>query len=168
MVVPLHHHQLVRLEPLPGHVPRLPAHLRQAADADALPLADGVERQADVLANRLALLIDNSSRSLRQVLIQELAERPLADEADAGGVLLRVVGQPRLERDATHLGLPEAADREQHARELLLRQAVQEIALVLRSIASSQQQDLPIGFFYLRIMPGRDSLRAQAHGVVEE
>ena len=88
---------------------------------------------------RLPFGVDDRPRRPRQVAVEELAERPLADEADAGRVLLGVVRQPGLERDAPHLGLLQLADREHHARELLLRQAVQEIALVLGRVLSPQK-----------------------------
>src|SRR5688572_16170900 len=123
VVVPLHHHQLVLGDALLRDVPRLP----RAADADALALPDGVEGKADVLTQRFATFINYSAGDLREVAVQELPERPLADEADAGRVLLRVVRQPGLEREAAHFAFLQLADREHDARELLLRQAVQEI-----------------------------------------
>ena len=66
---------------------------------------------------------------------EELGERTLADEADAGAVALVVHGQRALARDAPHLGLGEAADREQRPREQRARHGVQEIGLVLGAIA---------------------------------
>ena len=78
-------------------------------------------------------------RRHRQIAVQELAERPLADEADAGRVLLLRVGQADLGGDAPHLGLAQFAHRKHRARELRLVQAVQEVALVLRRIEPAQQ-----------------------------
>src|SRR4051794_9301896 len=100
MVVALHYDQLVRREVLGRHIPRLAS----AAEADALPLADGVEGEPDVLADRAAAIVDHRARPLRQVAIQELAEGSFADEENAGRILLGMVRQARLERHAPHLG----------------------------------------------------------------
>ena len=71
---------------------------------------------------------------LRQVAVEELAERPLADEADAGRVLLRVVRQAGLERRCARTSVFFSSPTgNEHARELRLVQAVQEVALVLRA-----------------------------------
>ena len=40
-------------------------------------------------------------------------------------------GRPELARARPHLGLPHAAERKEHALHLVLRQPVQEVALVL-------------------------------------
>src|SRR5262245_21071616 len=137
VIVALHYYELIRLEPLVGDIPGLCGCVGNAADADTLSLADGVEGKPDVLPQPLAVLVHDRAWNLRQVTVQELAERPLADEADAGRVLLRVVRQPGLSREPPHLGLLHFADRKHHARELLLVQAVQEIALVLARIHAS-------------------------------
>src|SRR6185369_3135488 len=92
------------------------------ADADALALAERVEAQAHVLADHPAAVVLDRPRRVREVAVQELAERPLADEADAGRVLLLRVRQADLGRDAAHLGLRQLADREQRLRELRLVQ----------------------------------------------
>src|SRR5207237_9776922 len=117
--------RLVRRAVLARHVPCL----ARASDTDALALADGVERKADVLADRAAFGIDDRTGHFGQIAVQELPEGTLADEADAGRVLLCVVRQPRLEGDAAHLGLINFAYREHHARKLFLRQPMQEVAL---------------------------------------
>src|SRR6185295_8329132 len=135
VVVTLHDDELVPAEVLAGDVPGVAC----PTDADALALAYGVEGEPDVLAEDLPLgRLDRAGR-LRQVAVQELAERPLADEADAGRVLLGVVRQPGLERDAAHFALLQIAHREYHAGELLLRQAVQEIALVLAAVLAPEE-----------------------------
>ena len=164
MVMPLHHEQLVGGKVLPRHVPGL----ARTTDADPLALADRIEGEPDVLAERAATFIDDRSRRLRQIAVEEFAERPLADEADAGRVLLGVVRQPRLECDAAHLAFLQLAHREQHAGELLLPQAMQEVTLVLAGIEPAQQPVASIGRVDARVMTRRDLRRAQAHGVVEE
>src|SRR3954468_2263078 len=88
VIMTLHHNELVRSDPLVGDMPGFALHLRHAADADALPLPDGVEGEPDVLADHPALRSLDRPRSLRQVAVQELPERPLPDEANAGRVLL--------------------------------------------------------------------------------
>src|SRR5438045_1701432 len=92
------------------------ARVLEAADADALPLAERVERQADVLADGPAAVVLDRSRRVGEVAIEELAKRPFADEADAGRVLLPRVRQADRGGDPAHLGLGEVADREQRAR----------------------------------------------------
>ena len=75
----------------------------------------------------------------RQVAVEEFAERALADEADAGRILLRVVRQARLGRERPHLGLFQFPEGKKHPRKLRLVQPVQEIALVLRWIEAAMQ-----------------------------
>src|SRR2546430_8489259 len=160
----LHDDQLVGGDALLGDIPGL----ARPADADAFSLPDRIEGKTDVLADRLSILIDDRAGRLRQIAIQELPERPLADEADPGRVLLGVVRQPGFERYAPDFGLPQAADREQHARKLLLVQPMQEISLVLSLVLALQQ---PEGIFWKinsRIVPGGNRGRAQAQRVIQE
>src|SRR4051812_33575097 len=121
MVVPAHHDQLVRRQALFRDIPRL----TRSAEADTLALADSVEGKPDVLAHRAAALVDDRTRRLRQVAVEEFAERPLADEADAGRILLGMVRQPGLRGDAPHFGLFQLAEREQYPRELRLVEPMQ-------------------------------------------
>src|SRR6185312_7371842 len=103
MVVPLHHvqgvagHVLARGEP--GRVTmatgRGAARL-ETADADALALSDRVEAQAHVFAERAAAVVANRPGRVREVTVEELAKRPLADEADAGRILFLRVRQADL------------------------------------------------------------------------
>jgi hypothetical protein len=121
-----------------------------------------------VLADGPAFVVDHAPRRLRQIAVEEFPERPLADEADAGRILLGVVRQPGLEREAAHLGLLELAHREHRARQLFLRQAVQEVTLVFALIGPAKQF-VPVFFFSNPcVVPGGDLLGAQAHGVVQE
>jgi hypothetical protein len=163
VVVAAHHDQLVRRQALLRDVPRL----ARAAEPDAAALAYGVEGEPDVLADPAAILVDDRPGGLRQVAVQELAERPLANEADAGRILLGVVRQPRLARDAAHVRLPQLAEREERARELRLGQAMQEVALVLAGVAALEQAVAPVRRD-ARVVPGGDPLGAEAHRMVEE
>src|SRR5206468_7804484 len=116
----LHDPQRVLREVLACHEPRgvfaataCRALVLDAADAQALALSQRIERQALVLADRAAARVLDRPRLLADVAVQELAERPLADEADAGGVLLLRVGQAHLFGDLPHHGLAQLADGEQ-------------------------------------------------------
>src|SRR3569832_125843 len=105
-----------------------------SADAEALALSERVERQALALADHPALLVLDRAGLLADVAIEEFAERPLSDEADAGRILLLRVGQADLARDAAHFRLAQFADGEQRLRHLRLVQSMQEVALVLRFV----------------------------------
>src|SRR6185436_20291814 len=102
------------------------ARFRLPAYADALALADGVEREPDVRADAHALGRHDRPGLARQVAVEELAERPFADEADPGRILFRMVRQPGLGCERANLGFLQFAQRKQHPRELGLVQAVQE------------------------------------------
>src|SRR5207249_4564905 len=104
----------------------------------------------------------------RQITVQEFAERPLADEADAGGILLVVVRQSGFARDFSHFALVEIAKREHRSRKLRLIQAVQEITLVLSSVLCLEQLINAVDFAYLRVMSGRNALSAHRQRVVKK
>jgi hypothetical protein len=119
VVMALHRDQRVAGDVLGRHEPRRVlaaaargALLLHAADAQPLALAQRVEAQAHVLAQLAAALVLDGTGLVRQVFVQELAEGPLADEADAGRVLLLRIRQRDLGGDASHLGLGQVADRE--------------------------------------------------------
>src|SRR5204862_5495971 len=104
-VMALHDAQLVGGDALLGDIPGL----ARPADADAFSLPDRIEGKTDVLAERRSVLIDDRAGRLRQITIQELAERALADEANPGRVLLGVVRQSGFLGHAAHLRLLEIA-----------------------------------------------------------
>ena len=56
--------------------------------AQALALTQRVKAQAHVFTEHAALVVFDRARGLGDVAVEELSERPLADEADAGRVLL--------------------------------------------------------------------------------
>ena len=176
--VALHHVEHVGFHILAGHVPGvvlagLVLVALDAADVQALPLADGVVHQALVLAEH-ASVVERAdlARLGRQVAHQELAERALADEADAGGILLGRDMQAGPLGDLAHLALVHRAEREQRLRQLRLVEAVEEVALVLGAVLGLQQ--LVFGaavvgpFAHLGVVAGGDALGAHLHGVVEE
>ncbi|MOA04795.1 hypothetical protein D3C78_1243660 [compost metagenome] len=123
------------------------------------------------MAAELAVaVVEDPARFLVDVAVEKVAERPLADEADAGRVLLLRVGQADFLGDAPHFGLVQLAHGEQRLGQLGLVQAVQEIALVLGRVQPFEQLEalrLQV-LAHARIVAGRDLLGAQAHGVVEK
>src|SRR5258708_29904773 len=127
----MHHYHFFFDSILPGDVPRPASRPLPPADADAFALADGVEGKPDVLSDDAAFGRAHRAGLPGQIAAQELTERALADETDPGRVALREIVQPRLFRDCAHHGLLQFPDRENHARELLLVQPMQEVALVL-------------------------------------
>src|SRR6185503_4748909 len=105
VVVALHHDERVGVQVLLRHVPGVARASGLPADADPLALADGIEREADMGSDAHALGRHDRPGLARQVAVEEFAERPLADEADAGRILLRVVRQSCLRGDAADLAL---------------------------------------------------------------
>ena len=165
MIVTLHDDELVRGDVLSGDVPReaLPA------DAEALTLPDRVVHQSHVAPDDAAFGRDHVARFAREIAVQELPERTFADEADPGGILLRVVRQADAFGERADIALQPAAEREERARELLLVQAVQEIALVLRAVRGLEQLEPAVGTPpHAGVVARRDALGAESDGVVEE
>ena len=164
----LRHDQRVVHEILVCHVPRLLGVVTASADAEALALAYRVVHQAVVLPERLAVDAAHDPRLRRQVAAQEVAEAPLADEADAGAVLLGGDREGVLAGDAPHLGLGQFADREQALGQLFAGHRVQEVALVLAGIETLQQPRLAVGERHARVVPCRDARRTQRLGILDE
>ena len=98
-----------------------------------------------------------------QVRLQELRERPLADETDAGAVALVVDGQGVLVRDAAHLALGQRADRKQRPREHGTGDGVQEVTLVLVRVDPAQQP----AAFRAGVVARREQVCAEAQRVLE-
>src|SRR3569832_1848920 len=105
MLVALYHDQRVARHVLGGDEPGLGAAVLLPADAEPLALAEGVVRQALMAAADVAFGCSHVAGVARQVAFEEFAEVALADEADAGAVLLGGVGQADLCVDPTYLGL---------------------------------------------------------------
>src|SRR5699024_10865688 len=104
----------------------------------------------------------------RQIPAQEFAEVALADEADAGGVLLGRGGQPRLAGDLPDPALVQLAERKAGGGKLLLAELVEEVALVLGAIERAQRQVAPAASRRARVVAGGDGVRAQRTGGIEE
>ena len=177
-----HHHQGIAVQVLagdePGQVFATAARrtlVLHAANAQSLALAQGVEAQAHMLAELAAAVVDDGAGRVAQVAVEELAERALANEADAGRVLFLCIRQADLLGQAAHLGLRQLAHRKQGARELGLVQPVEEVALVLQRVQALEQLEaLAAGLQRIgpgthpRIVAGGNALGPQAHGVVEK
>ncbi len=98
--------------------------------------------------------------SCRQVRHQERTEVPLANEADAGGILFRRDRQSGLLGHAADLGLVQAAQRKQGRAELVLVKRIQEVGLVLAGVACAQQFPATLLEGVARIVAGRDAFGA--------
>jgi len=93
----LGHYQRVVGGPFACHVPGPAAAAARAADADAATLAQRVERQAHMLAHQFRPpSCGRPPGVVFDVLLEELPERPFADEADTGAVALveKPAGRP--------------------------------------------------------------------------
>ena len=121
-----------------------------------------------MLADLAAVRRHHRPGSGRQVLRQEFAEVALADETDAGRVLLRGGRQAGVGGHAAHVGLDQFAQREQGRCQLRLAELVQEIALVLAAVGGAQQLPGAILFANPGVMAGGDEVGAQFTGGVEE
>src|SRR5690348_883633 len=88
MVVALHDDQCISFAILAGDEPRCGVAVAHATDAQALALAKRVIREPRMRSDGPAFRRDDRPRIARQIPREEIAKRPLADEADAGGILL--------------------------------------------------------------------------------
>src|SRR5438552_5493100 len=84
MVVTLHDDQCIAFAILAGDEPRRGVAVAHAADAQALALAERVIRESRMRSDGPAFRRDDWPRIARQIPREEIAKRPLADEADAG------------------------------------------------------------------------------------
>jgi len=122
----------------------------------------------DAEANRLVVVQGGDHPRLgRQVALQELGERALADEADAGAVALVVHRQRALVRDATHRGFGQVPDGKHRPGQQVTGHAVQEVGLVLGGVRGAQQVRPPADEGGAGIVAGREPPRAEPLGVLE-
>ncbi len=101
------------------------------ANVQALPLPQGVVHETLVFADDVAAGRAHRARVGGQVSAQELAERPLADEADTGRVFFVVNREAPVTCDLTDFTLDEFTEREQRFRQSLRADLVQKVTLVL-------------------------------------
>src|SRR6185312_6804585 len=135
MIVPLHDDEGVAVRVLARDEPGQLRMSGEAADPEPLALTEGIEREAPVGAQALALGRFDRARPVREKAAEKLAERTLADETDAGAVRLVEHRQSCLARTLAHRAFLELSDRHQRAGELRERYGVEEVALILRRIA---------------------------------
>ena len=114
----------------------------------------------------------NFARLRGQIAHQKFAKRPLSDKANAGRILLLGHMQPRLGSQAAHLALVQITQRKYGLGELLLIEAIEEIALVLAAVFGLEQLIFAATVVFpaphARVMARRDAFGAQFHRMVEE
>ena len=131
----------------------------QSADTQAAALSERIACEPLMPANDHAVDGFNRTRNARQPGLQELAEGPFADEADAGGIWLVEYRQAAFAGDGAHFRLAERSQREVASGKLNGGKHVQEVALVLRGVHAAQQAPAAAD---ARVMTGRETLRSQA------
>ncbi len=119
-------------------------------------------------ADHLAVDRFDVSRLGRQVLLEEIAESPFANEADAGGILLLCRGQAMLLRNRADLGLLQLADGKQRLGQLLASDGMQEVALVLVGVEALEQFAAAIAVATPHVMASGDEVGTEHQGVIEE
>src|SRR5471032_2821573 len=114
-------------------------------DAEAFALAYGVERDAIVLAEDVAVQVhDVAARFLHEVRrLEKSAVILVRHETDFHALLLVGGLEIAMPRHFAGVALGLFAERKQDARELILPQREQEITLILARIASALQQITP-------------------------
>ncbi len=139
MIRPLHDDEDIPRRVLGGDVPGRLAAARQPADAETTALAERVAFESDVPAEEGAVCGFDRPRFTWKEATDELAERTLADETDAGRVALVEYRQAALARDAAHVALAQVPDRKLGAGEGGGADLMQEVTLVLVGIETTQQ-----------------------------
>src|SRR2546429_10012182 len=103
---------------LRGHVPGQVRAAMLSADSEPPALAERGERESRGGAEPLPRGGLDGSGGHREEAGQERAERPLADEADAGAIGLVEHREPRAPRALAHRALLELAERHQRTGQL--------------------------------------------------
>ncbi len=160
MLAALDHHQRVSRRILCRHVPGASVAVPVAADAEPLALADGVEHQAVVAAELAPVGADYRSGIPRDVVLEKRLERPLADKADAGAVLARVIVKLELPGQRPYLRLGQRAHGKKCMGELALVEQAEKVALILLLIPALKQAIASVLAIDARIVTGGDHIRA--------
>src|SRR3970282_1553944 len=139
MIATLHDDERIVVGAFGGDIPRGVAEVFPAAEMQAVTLSERIERETAMGAEQLAVGRADRARRGRQVTTQEIRERPLADEANAGALLLAGHRDSRGSGKRADFGFEKVAERKDHVREILATHGVQEVALVLAPIAPLEQ-----------------------------
>src|SRR4029079_13137482 len=123
-----------------GHVAALPQR-----DPEPAALADRVGRRTGMRADDTAIKVDEWSglQDRATASLQLLPVVAVADEADLWAVALVRCDEALASGDASHVGLAQVAEREARGGQLLLAEAVEEVALVLVGVEPAQEVEAP-------------------------
>ena len=113
MELALNGNEHIATEVLFRHIPGLIAKFTEAADAEALALANGMVHQALMAADLPAIRCFDIAGLGGQVLFQEVPEFALTDKTDACGVFLVVGHETLLPGNPAHFRFLEFAHGEQ-------------------------------------------------------
>jgi hypothetical protein len=130
----LHDDECVARDVLRRHEPGCRTALAHSADAEPAALPERVALEPRVPADDRAVRRLDRAGTARNPATDEVAEWPLADEADAGRIALVRDGQAAVARDRADFGFHEPTDRELADRKLRRAERVQEVSLVLVAV----------------------------------
>src|SRR6266704_560658 len=140
--------------------------------AEPLPLTDRVAGEAGMPADDAAGTVDDLPRHARipRLPADELGVPTVRYEADVLALRLVGVREAAGRGQRPHRALGELADREDRPRQLLLRQAEQEIRLVLGEVARPEQAAPPARRIAegAGVVTGRDARRAERRRAPQE
>ena len=139
-------------------------------DAEALALADGVVHDALVPAEHTAAFIDKVARGAvaARVARDKASVVAVRHKADILTVRLVRVVEALLLRDAARLALVHRAERQTRVRELLLRERIEHVTLVLALIERLFEKPPPVFLFDARVMARDDGVAAKNAGALVE
>ena len=168
MLIALGHQQHITVKIFVHNIPGCITVVGEPADTQPLSLPYCVVHQPLVLPEQLAVKAVNVAGLGRQVLLQKILETPLADKADAGGILLFGRRQAVLLGYLPHCWFFHVTQREQGLLQLTVAYRMQKIALVLIVIQPLQESGLTIFLIAAGVVAGSDGIGPQRQGVIEE
>src|SRR5262245_29864548 len=136
MIFSLGDDEHVALRILAHDEPRSFGRVAQASETEPAALTERVVRESLVATDGGSVGRAHLPRLLRKEARQKAAEWSFADEADPRAVTPVEVREAATARGCAHLRLLHLAQREQRHAQSSLRHGVQEIALILGTIAS--------------------------------
>lgn len=139
-------------------------------DAESLALSEGVGGEALVLAEELAIAMDDRSwaKGLGRGAAEKARDPLVTDEADVLALALVGGGQSAFGGQGPDRLLGHRAERETRMGELFLAQRKQEIGLILEPVGGATEQVALFLADDARIMPGRHALGANRGSVAPE